>query len=547
MTPWQKVTERLKIKGSGPVFSAKCPAHEDRHESLSVTQNAHGDVLLTCHAGCDVERIVERLGLEMRDLFLPDDRPLNSEPIVYTYRDERGTPLYEVHKWVKDGAKKFAQRVAGSAEWGLKDVRRVLYRLPELLRAKPSEVVYVVEGEKDVENAMSKLGLVATCNLGGAGRGKWKVEYNEFFAERNVVVIPDNDEVGKEHAGEVAQHLAPIAASVIVCELPGLDNHGDLSDWIRRGGTREQLAKLVEAARIGKHPHVVLPVELHDKVFELYHAGLSKGMSTGWSGVDKHYTVRLGEWTVITGAPGAGKSTFADALCLNLAQAGQKVGIYSAENIPIERHMSTFAERYVGKPFEEPRTQFGRERMSERELEIALSFIEDKFFFIEPQEKGQTIEEILEAATWMVENGCSILLIDPWTELNHDRPKSMTETEFIAESLWKLRRFARSRQVHPILVAHPAKLSRGKDGKYPIPTLYDISGSAQWNNMADNGLVVYRDRDSDDNVTELHVQKIRFREIGRTGMVRLGFDRPTGRFSNLEEPDLFRGGMDDDD
>lgn len=541
-TPLQKIRGRVKLIGSGPVWSAKCPAHDDGHASLSVTENAHGDALVYCHAGCALENIVARLDLQMQDLFVPDDVQKDAPPTIYTYRDERGQPLIEVEKtWDK----RFRQRAAGSPEWKLGDARRVPYRLPELLRARPAETVYIVEGEKDVENAISKLGVVATCNLGGAN--KWREEWNEFFAERHVVILPDNDEIGQSHADRVKQILAPVVGSVVVLQLPGLPPKGDLSDWIKKGGTREELTRLVEAARRNQHPDVLLPDELREQVWSLYNHGLKKGMSTGFATLDPHYTVRLGEWTLITGAPGAGKSTFADALSLNLAMRGMKVGVFSAENIPIERHISSFAERFVGKPFEKPETQFGRARMEEGELERALDFIHDHFFFVKPREQGQTIDHVLEAMTWMVKHGCKILLIDPWTELDQDRPKGMTETEYIGEALWKIRRYARLNDVHPIMVAHPAKMQRGKDGKYPVPTLYDISGSAQWYNMSDNGIVIYRDRDSDDNLTEVHIQKIRFREVGHTGMVRLGFDRPTGRFSDLETDTRLFSEMGDDD
>lgn len=542
--PLQKIRSRLKLIGSGPVFAAQCPAHDDKRASLSVSENAHGDALITCHAGCPVERIVDRIGLTMQDLFVPDDVDKDAPPTIYIYRDERGEPLIEVRKtWDK----RFSQRKAGSEEWKLGDARRVPYRLPELLRAKPSEPVFIVEGEKDVENAMSKLGIVATCNLGGANKGQWREEWSEFFAERHIVIIPDNDEIGQQHAGRIFEMLEPVAASAVILQLPNLPPKGDLSDWIKKGGTRETLMHLVDAARRNQHPDVVTPDELRENVWKLYREGLKRGMSTGWATLDPYYTVRLGEWTLITGAPGAGKSTFADALCLNLAvNHSMKIGVFSAENIPIERHITSFSERFVGKPFEEPQTRFGRERMTEGELDRALDFMNDRFFFVKPREQGQTIDHVLDAMSWMVKHGCKILLIDPWTELDQDRPKGMTETEYIGESLWKIRRYARLNDVHPIMVAHPAKLQRGKDGKYPVPTLYDISGSAQWYNMSDNGIVIYRDRDSDDNLTELHVNKIRFREVGRTGMVRLGFDRPTGRFSDLETDNRLFSEMDDD-
>ena len=90
--------------------------------------------------------------------------------------------------------------------------------------------------------------------------------------------------------------------------------------------------------------------------------------------------------------------------------------------------------------------------------------------------------------------------------------------------------------MHIWLVAHPTKLYRNKDGEYPIPTLYDISGSSHWYNKADNGVVVYRDfRTPDSPIVEIHIKKIRFREVGRIGVVKLRYDIPTGGYYDIAE------------
>jgi hypothetical protein len=121
-------------------------------------------------------------------------------------------------------------------------VRLVLYRLPELLAADPEHVVYIVEGEKDVE-ALVALGLVATTNPGGAK--KWHAEYGDVLRGRQVVVLPDNDEKGRQHEAHVRAALTGIVASGRTVVLPGLPETGDVSNWLAAGGTREQLEALV--------------------------------------------------------------------------------------------------------------------------------------------------------------------------------------------------------------------------------------------------------------------------------------------------------------
>jgi hypothetical protein len=157
---------------------------------------------------------------------------------TYPYHDESGTLLYEV---VRYEPKDFRQRKADGT-WHLDGVRRVLYRLAELMKA---ETVYIVEGEKDVDT-LRGIGLTATCNPGGAG--KWRADYVEAFnAHQHVVILPDNDEPGRKHAQQVAESLYGKVVSLKVLDLPGLPAKGDVSDWLATGGTWQQLEALVSS------------------------------------------------------------------------------------------------------------------------------------------------------------------------------------------------------------------------------------------------------------------------------------------------------------
>lgn len=165
---------------------------------------------------------------------------------TYPYLDETGELLFEV---VRLDPKSFRQRRpdgAGGYVWNLKDVRQVPYHLPELLEAIGQErTVYIVEGEKDVDR-LRRLNIPATCNAGGAG--KWKLEFIEHFVGADVVIIPDNDDAGREHVDKVARALSPVATRVRVLMLPNLPRKGDVSDWLDAGGTAEDLHRLADAA-----------------------------------------------------------------------------------------------------------------------------------------------------------------------------------------------------------------------------------------------------------------------------------------------------------
>ena len=165
---------------------------------------------------------------------------------TYDYRDEAGVLLFQV---VRFQPKRFVQRRPELAAkdgwaWNTKGVRRVPYRLPELL-GSPDVMVFICEGEKDVDN-LRALGLVATCNAGGAG--KWARDLSIHLRGRHAVILPDNDAAGDAHARDVAAKLAGVAASIRVLALPGLPDKGDASDWIAAGGTTAALAVLARDA-----------------------------------------------------------------------------------------------------------------------------------------------------------------------------------------------------------------------------------------------------------------------------------------------------------
>lgn len=174
---------------------------------------------------------------------------------TYDYCDERGTLLFQVVRYYPKTFKQRRPDGRGGWIWDTKGIRRLLYRLPELIAAPPGETVFVAEGEKDADN-LRALGLVATCNPGGAG--KWhfiKKEAGQALAGRSVVILVDKDDPGRAHAEQVATLLHGVVKSACVLELPGEGK--DASDWIASGGNVEALRGLLSVAAEWK-PHPVV-------------------------------------------------------------------------------------------------------------------------------------------------------------------------------------------------------------------------------------------------------------------------------------------------
>lgn len=225
-----------------------CPAHADIHPSARWHTQKHVWHCDACGAGGGAKQLAISFGFDLAK-YKQAKAQAQTRRIVatYEYRDESGALLFES---VRYEPKSFTQRQPdgqGGWLWDLKGVRRVPYKLPELLAADKALLVFNPEGEKDVDR-LAALGLVATTNPQGAG--KWRAEYSPFLAGRHVVILPDNDEVGRKHSEQVARAVAPLAASIKIVNLPGLAEKGDVSDWLAAGHTADDLTALVDAAPV---------------------------------------------------------------------------------------------------------------------------------------------------------------------------------------------------------------------------------------------------------------------------------------------------------
>ncbi len=232
-------------------WMVRCPAHHDRNPSLSIHDKGN-KVLLHCFAGCRTEDVMTLLGLSMAELFVSKDHKhpyaLEDAVEVYHYVDEQGEPLglCNARFWPK--AFRPFHFDSASRQWVMSegDVDRLPYRLDRVITAaKEHKWLLVTEGERDV-HALEAIGFVATCGHGGAKR--WEERWATYFDGAKVCVVPDNDRAGIDYANAVADSVHDIADVIKVVSLPGLPSSGDVSDWIRQGGTAEQLKELVERA-----------------------------------------------------------------------------------------------------------------------------------------------------------------------------------------------------------------------------------------------------------------------------------------------------------
>lgn len=286
------------VKKTRNGYIAKCPAHKDENPSLSISAGKDGRILLHCHAGCTYESILAALDLKPSDLSARNGKSARRIEAIYSYTDENGTLLYQV---VRDQNKKFLQRRPdGNGGWiyNLKGVRRVLYRLPEIVDKK---TIWIVEGEKDADRLWSS-GLPATCNPGGAG--KWQDEYSQALVGKQLVILLDNDPPGEQHAQQVARSVLPCADAVKLVRLPGLPDKGDVSDWLDAGHTRDELIALARATPVLKRVDVKSE-QPASGTLTLTRISDVKTQPIKWLWRGR---IPLGKVTVFDGDPGLGKS-----------------------------------------------------------------------------------------------------------------------------------------------------------------------------------------------------------------------------------------------
>lgn len=229
----------IKIKKiGGDEYKAICPFHDDNDPSFNFNASSGKFFCHGCSSKGDIFHFYAKLnGLNTRrdfgkvltgitnDFGMPWDQVKKRIVKRYVYTDMSGEPL---HRTNRTEPKDFYQQSYENGKWvsGLKGIEPVLYRLPEIAKA---DEVLIVEGEKDADN-LAKLEFTATtCPMGAK---KWRDSYNQYLKGKKVVLIPDNDNEGKEHMVQVGASLNGKTANLKMVELPGLPSKGDVSDFI---------------------------------------------------------------------------------------------------------------------------------------------------------------------------------------------------------------------------------------------------------------------------------------------------------------------------
>ena len=383
---------------------------------------------------------------------------------------------------------------------------------------RDTEECIITEGEFDAMAFMTagRFDVVSVPNGGTGGTDYFQDFMDGWFADKKTIYIAsDDDTVGHKLARELVKRFGCGRCRIVTY------NEGckDANEQLLKFGADSLLERLEKAERATTREVVPLGTRLQEAM-AIVKNGPRRGINIGLPNFDEICRFEPGRLCVVTGRPGSGKSEFIDEITTRLAvNYDWATAYFSPENTPMGYHFIKIAKRLKGQ------TLTYEEITSERNSRMA-EYMSSHFLHIVPEGDAK-IDSILNLATDLVlNNGVRVLVIDPYNELQDDFGAA-TETNYVSRLLTKLKRFAGEYGVLVILVAHPRQQRRemGDTGL----DLYSISGSAHFYNKTDYGIIVQRNRDN--GLVEVRVDKVKFIENGAGGSAQFVFDPETGRYS----------------
>jgi len=381
------------------------------------------------------------------------------------------------------------------------------------------EDIIIVEGEID---ALSFIqcgfnNVVSVPNGAGSKLDFLDTYIGLFDNVKRVYLAVDQDTPGITLRDELARRLGPER-----CMLVNFKDCKDANEYLLQYGS--DFGDLIKDAIPIPTKGIVTVDHLYNDIVDLFENGVEPGLKLD-EPFDEYIRWETGRLAVVTGVPSSGKSEFVDYLITKMnLKLKWKAAYFTPENYPLKYHYAKLYEKIIGK-------RFRKSASTEMEFDMAFEYIRENFFYI-MNEENFTVDYIISHAKMLVKTrGVKVVVVDPYNKLDHQYSDS--ETQYISRFLDKLINFAKFLDVLVILVAHPRKMDKDGENKTRVPSLYDISGSANFYNKTDYGIIVHRDTDGNNAMVDkvrVYFSKIKFKHLGRQGLVQMMYDKDTGRF-----------------
>ncbi|NCC70321.1 toprim domain-containing protein [bacterium] len=437
-------------------------------------------------------KIIDKYKIEIND---------NKEIIFQYFKDEDLVNIkYRTN--LGNGKKTFRQE---------KDTEKTFYGMDEV-KEETKELV-IVEGEWDVL-ALAEVGIDAVSVPQGGGDKKLECIENCWgFLQRfeNYIICNDNDTVGETLKNSLISRLGKEKCKIVNWDLLKELKVKDANELLVKD--KNSLLFLIDSADYLPSEYIESFGDFRNEFLEFWENGYTSGVSTGWHKLDEIFTIKTGRLMIITGIPTRGKSFFTDNLLFNLSKQNGYKNLICSFEINKTSHLARLMSMATNKSFDKKIFNY----ISKKEIEDNFDFFKEHFFRFEINRAWDVAEIIKEAEIAVKRFGIKILVIDPYNRLNNEF--SQREDIYVGKILSQLINFAKKNDVLVIFIAHPTKI-RDKDttGNIKAPSLYDISGSANWYNMCDYGVIIHRDRDAENGAlqteTKIIVAKVKDFELG---------------------------------
>jgi twinkle protein len=319
----------------------------------------------------------------------------------------------------------------------------------------------------------------------------------------------------------------------------------NMNQWNTAEFTKDQLVSKTNHAEINivitaedaeniAAEDVIYAEEVMEQAAEIYHKGYQAAMPLGVPLLDKHFKRVKGELTIVSGIGNYGKSSFMKwEMVFRMVKFGEKVAIFTPEELPAEQFYHDLVEIYFGKDC----TPNNYNRPSYDAYMKVYKMIGEHIFMVYPKNVSPTPDYVKEVfLSMIIKHGVDRVIIDPFNQMANDYTKGGGRSDKYLETfLSDCTRFARKNNVYFDIVVHPHKMRKGDDGNYPCPEVFDLADGAMWNNKADNILIYHRpfaQTAPESPLCEFHSKKIRRQKIvGIKGFFDFELVRSTRRFT----------------
>jgi twinkle protein len=384
-----------------------------------------------------------------------------------------------------------------------KGAEKVFYNINSIVGY---EYCVIVEGEMDVL-ALHEAGVTNVISVpNGATLHHNNLEYLDncidyFDDKEKIILAVDSDAAGQALQTELIRRLGSE-----VCYLASFEDCKDANEYLLKYG-KDKLSQRITQSRPVPLENVTTFKDIENDITDFVKNGFKPGFQVGLSNFDDIFSTYTGQFITVTGVPSSGKSDFVDQMIVGYNSLyGWKTAYASPENQPTYLH----AHKLMRKTWGDMPTP--EDIHTEKWNQIA-DHVNGNYFFIDMEK--YTLESVLKKGAELVKRkGIKCLVIDPFNKVRA-QDASGDVNVYTLEYLQKIEVFAKKYDVLVIVVAHPTKMYKDKDGKIEEPTMYNIKGGGEWYDASYHGLLVHRNYE--EKTVKVKVLKVKFQNLGENG------------------------------